>query len=900
MIGEGYMKKAIKFAIISILAAALVLCTASLAAATDTAQAAESVTVRIDTGADVTLTDADGDGYYDIGTADELYAFAAHVNLGNGSVSGELTADITVNEDVSNSEASALRQWTPIGKSDATFSGSFDGNGKSIEGLYVEATSSESGFFGKIRGATVKNFEISGKIVVSSNGISSIGTIGAVCGAIDDYNVGESTVFGIISHINIEITEKINVTNLKYVGGITGFTNQNPTIEECVWDGAINLSSTITEDVGGVIGHIDAGSATLKNCASYGTIIYIGVAPIIKGDIVGASKAGESKIIGCVTYGLTAFGSLNEGVTVENCYYRGNSETDSIDGTTAKTADEFYDGVVAQLLGAPWGQRIEGVGALEIYPTLGSPIVYFGYTTCDKAETEPFYTNKVATATKPGHSTVPATCTAHGYCEECNEVLAEPLGHSFGLTAGEDSDVCLRCAHTNRFDFASPIGPILTLDEMDLNAEEIRASFPSSIEVKYEDGKYMVKNIGAVAAVVYNSVDYIMVEMELVDGYWVCEMSEETYNAPDQIIYVEFYGKDGTWQTTYENGLMYDGIHLKDLKSDALDAIIVQYDIDIVEVIYSVNGKDFKDIYAYGAFASQEIGKRIDDSTLVKVTYNSVGNVSEAMVIVDNAYYFYYEGYGWTNFQSEAYDPAYACEAPTGYEDADNEYFGKLLPFTKDCEHTDGYSDATCTEAARCLLCGAKRDGGDALGHDIHIDEARAATCADEGLTEGKHCSRCSEVLLAQSITEKLPHEIVIDEAKAPTCTEDGLTEGSHCLNCDTATVEQEVVSALGHSYDVTDVTEPTCTEDGTKTYTCGTCGGEYTEKIQATGHVYDGERDKDCNLCSNERKVGLSGGAIAGIATGSAVVATGGGFSLFWFVIKKKRWSDLVALFKK
>ena len=46
--------------------------------------------------------------------------------------------------------------------------------------------------------------------------------------------------------------------------------------------------------------------------------------------------------------------------------------------------------------------------------------------------------------------------------------------------------------------------------------------------------------------------------------------------------------------------------------------------------------------------------------------------------------------------------------------------------------------------------------------------------------------------------------------------------------------------------------------------------------------------------------KTGLSGGAIAGIAVGSVAVAGLGGFSLFWFVIKKKSFADLIALFKK
>ena len=46
--------------------------------------------------------------------------------------------------------------------------------------------------------------------------------------------------------------------------------------------------------------------------------------------------------------------------------------------------------------------------------------------------------------------------------------------------------------------------------------------------------------------------------------------------------------------------------------------------------------------------------------------------------------------------------------------------------------------------------------------------------------------------------------------------------------------------------------------------------------------------------------KTGLSGGAIAGIAVGSVAVVGLGGFSIFWFVIKKKKFADLIALFKK
>ena len=49
-----------------------------------------------------------------------------------------------------------------------------------------------------------------------------------------------------------------------------------------------------------------------------------------------------------------------------------------------------------------------------------------------------------------------------------------------------------------------------------------------------------------------------------------------------------------------------------------------------------------------------------------------------------------------------------------------------------------------------------------------------------------------------------------------------------------------------------------------------------------------------------SDDKDGLGTGAIVGIVIGSALVAGVGGFALFWFVIKKKKFADLIALFKK
>ena len=147
-----------------------------------------------------------------------------------------------------------------------------------------------------------------------------------------------------------------------------------------------------------------------------------------------------------------------------------------------------------------------------------------------------------------------------------------------------------------------------------------------------------------------------------------------------------------------------------------------------------------------------------------------------------------------------------------------------------------GEETRSCTDAG-CRATQTREIA--ALGHTDMIDVAKAATCTETGLTEGKHCATCGEVLVAQEVTPKLGHTEVVDAAKAATCTETGLTEGKHCSTCGEVLVAQEVTPKLGHAWDNGKVTkEPTETETGVKTFACTRCGETKTEVIPATGVV--------------------------------------------------------------
>lgn len=134
-----------------------------------------------------------------------------------------------------------------------------------------------------------------------------------------------------------------------------------------------------------------------------------------------------------------------------------------------------------------------------------------------------------------------------------------------------------------------------------------------------------------------------------------------------------------------------------------------------------------------------------------------------------------------------------------------------VTPENTVCQHTFGewvtLIESTCAEEGKaeriCTECSLveTKTLEKSEDHEEVIDKETPATCTEEGLTEGKHCSVCNAVIVKQEKIAALDHKIETDKALAPTCSLVGLTEGSHCRRCNTVFVKQEVIPKLEHNF---------------------------------------------------------------------------------------------------
>ena len=284
-------------------------------------------------------TGAEDDPYI-IKTAEQLAYLAWSVNCGNW-YSGKfirLEADILLNDTTdweswgeSNGQGNIIapvNYWTPIGNSSAYFfSGSFDGNGHTVSGIYIRGNMSRAGLFG---------YSAAGEMV-----LSNIGVVESYISGSDDYYGAAGGVIGYASGTVTNCYNTGTVSGSGTTGGVVGDVDSRATVANCYNTGTVSGSGT----TGGVVGSLMSGTVT--NCYNAGTVTGSGTTGGVVGD-----ASGNSTVANCYNTGEVIGGDYDTGgvvgevyynSTVTNCY---NTGTVSGSGTTGGVAG-YASGTVA-------------------------------------------------------------------------------------------------------------------------------------------------------------------------------------------------------------------------------------------------------------------------------------------------------------------------------------------------------------------------------------------------------------------------------------------------------------------------------------------------------------------------------------------------------------------------
>ena len=461
---------------------------------------------------------AKGDGKvgnpYIITKAEELKWFCDEVNGGNKKICAKIADNVEVIDlkDFCHAADASKKideqSWVPIGNSNKLYQGTFDGNGKTITNLYINASQVNMGLFGYTYGGTIKNLTFEYANVTNTNNYAGV-LVGKASGGSTLQNIkisntcqikGGQYTGGIAGYLDGNAYNCVNcatVQGIKYIGGLCGYYSRSRTgysMTACANYGNVTASSL---GVGGLVGYFSGG--TIQDCANYGDVKgtdhVAGMAGYVKnGKIQNVFSYGNISVTTKTQNVGMVFGYSSSGATEGLvAYYSGakltvkgqeqtvkafGNGTPSEDKATGFTEAQLKSGVVAYLLQqnasseAKWGQNLANDD--DIYPVIGSEHqVYADNTTLNcktyKVVKGSFTNNPTSSAIRYQHGTIihhvatDATCTEaatkeYWQCQDClktysDSQLTEELTDvtdaeypALGHTNNEDG-YCNRCKH---------------------------------------------------------------------------------------------------------------------------------------------------------------------------------------------------------------------------------------------------------------------------------------------------------------------------------------------------------------------------------------------------------------------------------------------------------------------
>lgn len=333
----------------------------------ETGEIAEEENSTFQNGGQDALSLTEVDGVYQIGTASQLQEFALLVN-GDNSTAAQPAAKATLTQNIDLSGTT----WIPIGTGEDGFTGSFDGNGFTVEGMNIPAdNTSYAGLFATNYGE-IKNLTVGGSIA------STVSRTGGI--------VGDNRGTIVNCHSQVAITSSA-ASGRPYIGGIAGQNTGDGNIQQCSFGGSIDATAvSLQARIGGIVGE---NAAPIEGCVNLGTLsgpsgdavmaLYMvgGIAgnntDLIhacynNGNITGSGTNGRlggiagyarngSSVLNCYSsvsvsgtnYSSNGIGSVVNGANLFHVFYLDDGVAHT-DGTTPKTEDELRSGKIIEEL----------------------------------------------------------------------------------------------------------------------------------------------------------------------------------------------------------------------------------------------------------------------------------------------------------------------------------------------------------------------------------------------------------------------------------------------------------------------------------------------------------------------------------------------------------------------